>query len=175
MSPVNAPPPETRVHYRFLRGRTHRRHFHRMLILSFLLAVSLLVFILVAREPLAREESLRVMGQLGHELTAAKELISREQMLQFKLTGRAFSLENVIYEPGQVPPGAPAETIIAYLPVQKFRFLPSGHAVVCRDGHSEWIIPEELGARLQQRERLNQAYYQRGNRTPTSVFIPPTQ
>gem|GEM_PF-2334862 len=137
-----------------------RKRVIRRLILTALLALAMVMLFLVGREWFNRRDYLRGMRGFSEQIMAFHDQDHRwpspEKVAQFKSKAR-IKAAHIKYEPSLVPKNAPAETLLAYLPLLNMTFLPKGHAAMDVTGRVCWLTDDELESRLAQRQRLYNA------------------
>jgi len=134
-----------------------RRRLLRMLGTP-LLAGGVLVLLMVGmREQTNRSEALRAMKLLGEAVQTFRQengrLPTAGEVQEFDLKARGSRTVQFTYDESRVLADSPPQTPLAYSPLFRLHYLPSGHAVLRLDGPEEWLTPEELRARLEERDR----------------------
>ncbi|MBN2210652.1 MAG: hypothetical protein JW709_04575 [Sedimentisphaerales bacterium] len=138
--------------------KSRRRTIRRRFWLLMLLVVVLCLAVLVIREPLAKQELLSFMDDVGQHIiyfqTTHKRLPTQNELLSWKIYSRNAGLESLDYAPTKILPDSPEDTILlAMKEPRKFHFIQSGHAVLQIDGQVKWLTPEQLAEKLRDREK----------------------
>jgi hypothetical protein len=128
----------------------------RMLILPLVLALALILFLMVGRDQLVKNEFMNGLHELNHQIMEFKskqnKLPNSQQFQDFTIKAR-LNIQGVHYDEKKILEDSPPETILAYTNHINLRFLPDGLAALSLGGDVEWINQNELMRRLETREK----------------------
>jgi hypothetical protein len=137
-------------------ARSRRINLLRMLIFPLFLTLILVLFLMIGRDRLVRNNYLEGMRELGRQIdqyqAQHKKWPTHQEVMAFTIDTR-MNLQNVKYDETHILVGCPDDTLLAYTNFIQLRFLKSGLSALSVGGDVEWIDREELKRRLDARER----------------------